>query len=97
MQLRILTKGSGVRSFPAMVRHYSRLAEREFILPKISPGEIPPPGALRGMSHKRRRGFVLLVVLGVLCILSLLATAFATLCAVERATSRNFADAVRAL
>ncbi len=44
----------------------------------------------------RRRGVALLVVMGVLALLALLATSFATLARVERATSRNHLDQVRA-
>ncbi|HEX7901465.1 MAG TPA: hypothetical protein VF950_27145 [Planctomycetota bacterium] len=43
-----------------------------------------------------RRGAVLIVVLGVLAILSLLATSFATLQITERQVSRNYLDTVRA-
>jgi hypothetical protein len=43
-----------------------------------------------------RRGAVLIVVLGVLVILSLLATSFATLQVTERQVSRNYLDTVRA-
>ena len=44
----------------------------------------------------RRRGVVLIVVLGVLAVLALLATAFATLQATERHIARNYEDTVRA-
>lgn len=44
----------------------------------------------------RRRGVVLIVVLGVLAVLALLATAFATLQATERHVARNYEDTVRA-
>ncbi len=48
-------------------------------------------------AHPRaRRGVVLIVVLGVLTVLALLATAFATLQGVERNVSRNYLDTVRA-
>ena len=43
-----------------------------------------------------RRGAVLIVVLGVLMLLSLLATSFATLQITERQVSRNYLDTVRA-
>ncbi len=43
-----------------------------------------------------RHGVVLIVVLGVLVVLALLATAFATLQSVERNVSRNYLDTVRA-
>ncbi len=45
---------------------------------------------------RRRRGIVLIVVLGVLTLLALLATSFATLATVERNVARNHLDAVRA-
>jgi len=45
---------------------------------------------------KLRRGAVLIVVLGVLAVLSLLATTFATLQATERSVARNYLDTVRA-
>src|SRR5262252_3919992 len=44
----------------------------------------------------RRRGVVLIIVLGVLAVLALLATAFATLQATERHIARNYEDTVRA-
>src|SRR5688572_30575238 len=44
----------------------------------------------------RRRGVVLIVVLGVLAVLALLATAFATLQATERHIAKNYEDTVRA-
>lgn len=47
-------------------------------------------------STPHRRGVVLIVVLGVLTVLALLATAFATLSGVERTVSRNYLDTVRA-
>ena len=43
-----------------------------------------------------RRGAILIVVLGVLAVLALLATTFASLQAVERQISRNYLDEVRA-
>jgi hypothetical protein len=43
-----------------------------------------------------RRGMALILVLGVLAVLALLATAFATLSGAERRVSRNYLDAVRA-
>ena len=43
-----------------------------------------------------RRGVALILVLGVLAVLALLATAFATLAGVERRVSRNYLDGVRA-
>src|SRR5688572_26596778 len=45
---------------------------------------------------KNRRGVVLIVVLGILFILALLATAFLTLATTERFVSRNYLDTVRA-
>ncbi len=45
---------------------------------------------------RSRRGVVLIVVLGMLTLLALLATAFVTLASVERATARNYLDGVRA-
>ena len=44
----------------------------------------------------RRRGVVLIIVLGVLAVLALLATAFATLTSTERHIARNYEDTVRA-
>src|ERR1051325_12096286 len=44
----------------------------------------------------RRKGAVLIIVLGVLAVLALLATTFATLQATERQVSRNYMDTVRA-
>ena len=55
---------------------------------------------LRGRSRygvaKARRGAVLIVVLGVLAILSLLATTFATLQITERQVARNYLATIRA-
>ena len=45
---------------------------------------------------KSRRGAMLIVVLGVLVVLALLATAFATLQTTERQIARNYVDLVRA-
>jgi hypothetical protein len=45
---------------------------------------------------RRNRGAVLIIVLGVLALLALLATTFATLQGVERSVSRNYLDTVRA-
>ena len=45
---------------------------------------------------RRNRGAVLIIVLGVLAVLALLATTFATLQGVERRVSRNYLDTVRA-
>ena len=45
---------------------------------------------------RRNRGAVLIIVLGVLAVLALLATTFATLQGVERNVSRNYLDTVRA-
>jgi hypothetical protein len=45
---------------------------------------------------KRRKGAVLIVVLGVLAVLALLATTFATLQATERTVATNYLDTVRA-
>jgi hypothetical protein len=42
------------------------------------------------------KGAVLIIVLGILAVLALLATAFATLQATERKISRNYLDMVRA-
>lgn len=50
----------------------------------------------RGAGPERRRGAVLIVVLGILVILALMATAFAVIQANERGVSRNYVDAVRA-
>jgi hypothetical protein len=47
-------------------------------------------------THFHRRGFVLLVALGVLGVLGLLAATFATLSRVERAVSASYVDRVRA-
>ena len=44
----------------------------------------------------KRKGAVLIIVLGVLAILALLATTFATLQATEKRVARNYLDMVRA-
>src|SRR5262245_19492532 len=46
--------------------------------------------------NAKRRGLALILVLGVLAILALLATAFASLAGVERRVTRNYLDTVRA-
>src|SRR6185503_14404352 len=46
--------------------------------------------------NAKRRGVALILVLGTLAVLVLLATAFATLAGMERQTSRNYVDTVRA-
>jgi hypothetical protein len=51
---------------------------------------------VRDAAAPRRRGAVLIVVLGVLAILALLATTFATLQATEKQVARNYLDTVRA-
>lgn len=51
--------------------------------------------AVGSSSPSRRRGAVLIVVLGILVVLALLATTFSTLQAVERDVSRNYLDGVR--
>lgn len=52
---------------------------------------------LRGPQGHRARGVVLLMVLGVLALLSLLATAFVSLARLERQVSRNYVDRTQAL
>jgi hypothetical protein len=54
------------------------------------------PSRQPGSAARPRRGFVLLLVLGVLSLLALLALAFTALAATERATSRAYLDSVRA-
>ncbi len=57
-------------------------------LPRRTPAGSPPPSA--------RRGTALIVSLGVLVVLAMLATVFATMAGVERDISRNYVDLVRA-
>ena len=51
---------------------------------------------MKASLQRRSRGVVLIVVLGILLVLALLATTFATLQRVERLVSRNYLDGVRA-
>lgn len=53
-------------------------------------------GGLRAGRRVRDKGVVLIVALGVLVVLAMLATVFATMTGIERSVARNYVDKVRA-